>query len=153
MNNLLQSSEELIKSTMIDFQKMIKRYEKFPDEVRFLMLTDKLHLFLLLLKSVINITYSDEIRFLERKVELTPEEKSEKVSEIHIKIDSISYSFDLLKNELDLLENYIQSDSKSRLNSIETKMDELLLGPYYKSGIELMKNAQTDFNIKNTETK
>ena len=153
MSNIFTIQNEIFMQFVEDMRKTIKRYEKFPAEQRFLMLTDKLILSITFMKMAMNMSSSDEIKLINDQAELTDEQKSERTLGVLSKCEKVSGIFDLIKNEFEALEGFIQSDSKSILDKMENKLDEVLLGPYYTAGLELMKNAENHFNENKTENK
>src|SRR5947208_766076 len=114
---------------------IIKRYEKFSPEIRFLMFMDKLQILISSFKILNNASISSAINKIKSE-NIDAEEKKEKIQNIMNKNDQLNTVFDLIKKELDSFEVYIQSDTKSILTNIDKKLDEVLLGPYYKAGLE-----------------
>lgn len=148
MDGLMDIKNEVFMRLIDEIQKTIKRYEKFPPEQRFLMLTDKLILLITVGKTITTFRAHEEIKTIEKTEGLSAEQKSEKVSQFLGKCDKVGSVFDSVKNELNALEEYIQSDTKSILTKIDKQLDEVLMGPYYAAGKELMANADIDFNNK-----
>lgn len=138
--------DELFDRICEEINQTLKRYEKFPAETRFLMLVDKLIILLTFSKTAMTLEQQNEFNNIERDENLTDQEKQISKQKLSFRINSFSSTFDLLKKELFALEEFIQSDTKSILNKMENKLDEVLLGPYYTSGKELMENAKNEFN-------
>lgn len=148
MDGIIDIKNEVFMRLMDDLQKTIKRYEKFPPEQRFLMLTDKLILMVTFAKTAMTFTTETAIKNIEKTEGLSGEQKTEKITQLLTKYDKVGNLFELVKSELNALEDFIQSDSKSILNNMESKLDEVLLGPYYAAGKELMTTAGKDFDSK-----
>lgn len=138
--------DELFDRISEEINQTIKRYEKFPPETRFLMLIDKLLIVLTISKSMMTLEQQNEFNKIEENEILTDQEKQIQKQKLSFRVNTFSSTFDLLKKELFSLEDFIQSDSKSILHKMENKLDEVLLGPYYASGKELMKNAKNEFS-------
>lgn len=155
MDNALKLSDEIFLKFMDDLQKSIKRYSKFNDEIRFLMLIDKIMIFLTAVKSLSFFDMNSKMNDINKNNQLSDTDKSNKLSSIISKYEQMDTIFELVKNEFTALEDYIQKDSKSILNKMENKLDEVLLGPYYRAGMELMENSKNNFklNIKNQNNK
>lgn len=140
---------ELFERTFSEIKGMIKRYEKFPPETRFLMLIDKLTIILTMARTVMTLQQQMELNKIDNNTELSDEVKLEKKQQMVIRLDESTEIMDLLKKELFALEDFIQSDTKSILSKMNNKLDEVLMGPYYASGKELMKNAHVEFDDLN----
>lgn len=146
MDGIIDVKNEIFVRIVDDLQKSIKRYEKFPPEQRFLMLTDKVIMIISLLKTLMVASTQDQIRKIEQKEDLSVEQKSEKTTQLLAKCDKIGNIFELVRAEFNALEDFIQNDTKSILSNIEEKLNEVLLGPYYAAGQELMKTASKEFD-------
>lgn len=104
------------------------------------MLTDKLIIMLTVAQTgIIGSNMSDIKRINES--DKTQEEKNEKIDNINKSIRFFNNVFE----EIKALEDYIQSDSKSIMTDMHHKLDEVLMGPYYQAGQELMENSKNDF--------
>jgi DNA repair ATPase RecN len=145
-------SNEIFMKIIDDLQKTINRYEKYPDEIKYLMLIDKIFILIAFSKNGAMIWAQEEIKKV-KNLPLSEEEKTEQSKQILLKVDKISETIDLVKNQLNGLENFIQSETKSSLTHMEKKLDEVLLGPYYAAGIEMMNNAMKDFDINKSGEK
>ena len=147
MNNLFYADNVLFENLMDDVERTLKRYDKFTLEQRFLMLTDKLILLITIFKTAL---LSDDfvLRQIEQDTNLTLQEKIDKKDDRMRKMARFGGLFDIFKNELFKLEDFIQSDTKSAMHKMEGKLDEVLLGPYYAAGKEMMANANASFNAK-----
>ena len=141
---VLKNTELGSVSFMENIMKTIRRYKKFDSEKRFLMLTDKLIILLTVANAGLIGSTSYDIRKIKEGDE-SQEEKNAKIIELNESIVFINKIFDELKAEVEALEDYIQSDTKSTLTQMSGKLDEVLLGPYYQAGRELMANSKTDF--------
>lgn len=133
-----------------EFANSIKRYEKYPLEARFLMLTDKLLWGLSIIKALTLGAFETDIRRIS-ELKIDEKEKSEKIADIHARCDKMETIFELFKQEINALEEFIQKDTKNSLEYMESKLDEVLMGPYYKAGLELMHESKKNFeqNIEN----
>ena len=60
-------------------------------------------------------------------------------------IDKLSIDLDTIIQEITDMENYVLNKRKSELKTITDKLDEVLLGPDYAPGMEMMKKANEDF--------
>lgn len=146
MDNFSDAKRKILISMIEDLHRVIKRRQKFEPERRFLMLTDNLVLLVTGLRTGMMGISCDDIRLIEKNENLTPEQKKKEIENINDAIEKTSEVVDTFRNELYALEDYIQSDSKSILKNMENKLDEVLLGPYYKAGQEMMKNAKDEFH-------
>lgn len=53
-----------------------------------------------------------------------------------------------IDNEFSELEDFIQGKTKNHMENMNNKLDEVLLGPYYAAGEELMKTAKSDLETR-----
>ena len=139
-------SNEIFTKIIEDIGLTIKRYEKYDDELRFTMLADKLILSITFIKTGIMISMQDQIRRVNEDKEISQEQRDEKSKLIVINCDKISSILNLIKNEFNKLDEFIRSDSKSTLKNIENKLDEVLLGPDYNNGKEMMNCAKIHYD-------
>lgn len=142
---VLKTTELGSVSFMENIMKTIRRYKKFDSEKRFLMLTDKLIILLTMANAGLIGSVRFEIKKIKENDKLTEEEANAKIAEHNESIIFTNTIFDELKAEVEALEDYIQSDTKSTMTQMSSKLDEVLLGPYYQAGRELMANSKTDF--------
>ena len=139
-------SNEIFTKIIEDIGLTIKRYEKYDDELRFTMLADKLILSITFIKTAIMMSMQDQIRRINDDKEISQEQKDEKSKLIVISCDKISGILNLIKNEFNKLDDFIRSDSKTTLKNIENKLDEVLLGPDYNNGKEMMNIAKIHYD-------
>ena len=145
-DSIFDVKNELFMKMMDDIQRTINRYKRFDSEQRFLMLTDKLVLMFTFGSSAFIMANQHRIDTIDTDKTLTDEQKLAQKKEILEQFNKVSDIFDMIKGELFALEDFIQSDTKSILNKVDNKLDEVLMGPYYAAGKELMANAGKDFS-------
>ena len=126
----------------------LDRYRKYPDEIRFLMMFDKMHVMLDVGKMALLEYYKNEIKKINLSDDLNEKQKAEKINNILRIEGQIGTLIKVLNEELDDLDKFIQSETKSRLKSMEDKLDAFLLGPDYAPGNELMKDAKKDLETR-----
>src|SRR5689334_3185548 len=129
-----------------ELSKWVKRYEKFSPETRFLMLIDKIQMILMAGKLAAGEAGDHQIEIYKKDDKLTPQEKGEKIETEVKRNEAINLSLEIIQNEFNALEDFIQSDSRSILKKMESKLDEFLEGPDYKPGQKVMQEAKKDFD-------
>jgi len=139
-------SNEIFTKIIEDIGLTIKRYEKYDDELRFTMLADKLILSITLIKAAMMMSMQEEIRRINENKDMPQEQKEEKSKLILLNCGGMSGILDLIKNEFNKLDDFIRSDSKTTLKNIENKLDEVLLGPDYNNGKEMMNIAKIHYD-------
>jgi len=117
------------------------------------MLTDKFIIMLTASQTGLMTAIMADIRRTREHGELTPEEKEAKIAESRDTMVCINKIFEEIKAEVEALEDYIQSDTKSILTQMNHKLEEVLLGPYYQAGKELMENSKEDFSKRENNCK
>ena len=67
-------------------------------------------------------------------------------------IDKLTKDLDTIIQEITEMESYVLNKRKSELKTIADKLDEVLLGPDYAPGMEMMKKAKKDFHQQNSNS-
>ena len=67
-------------------------------------------------------------------------------------IDKLTKDLDTIIQEITEMESYVLNKRKSELKTIGDKLDEVLLGPDYAPGMEMMKKANEDFHQQNSNS-
>lgn len=152
MNNQTNNlTVDFLSKHLTELGKWIKRYEKFPPEIRFLMLIDKIQMLLMVGKLAFAGDCESNVDRINDDDKLTPEEKSNKIGKIIKNSEALDLAIELVKHEFDTLEDFIQSDTRSILKNMENKLDEFLDGPDYENGNKIMQEAKADFDEKVNE--
>nr|QBK90318.1 MAG: hypothetical protein LCPAC102_02310 [Pithovirus LCPAC102] len=145
MENMLKYMSEYIESR-----------KKFGYETRFLMLLDKFKIVIIAAKITMLNDVDKQIQNIrndEENINDDNELKKKSILLLENNKDVILKYIDIINMEIEEFEDFIMSDTKSYIKSIHDKIDEVLMGPYYTAGIELMKNSETDLNDKINEMK
>ena len=109
------------------------------------MFIDKLQLTITAFKNFNTIMSADEIKKLS-SIDLSVDERIAKQDDIQHKSNKLEDLLSSFRSELDDLEEFIQGKTESSMKDMERKLDEVLLGPYYHSGREMMLSAKRDFS-------
>mgnify|MGYP007117522490 CR=1 FL=1 len=144
-NNITPS---FITNNIHELGKWMKRYEKFPPETRFLMLIDKIQMLIMAGKLAAGADSENQIERYQNDEKLTPQEKGQKIEKVIKNVEALNTSIELIQNEFNALEDFIQSDTKSILKRMEGKLDAFLDGPDYEPGQKIMQEAKTEFEKK-----
>lgn len=108
--------ESMKKFLSEQFANITKRYENYDPKIRSLMFLDKLHISLSALMTLILTEENPKIGNIE-KDQCTEENKQKKINRIKLESEQLRNVFNVIKTELDALENYILTSS----NSLENK--------------------------------
>jgi hypothetical protein len=122
---------------------IIQRYRRYPNETRFMMLLDKLYIVL----ETSPMFVHDKHKFLSESIQKNNEEnKEERQNKLNQDRDKILNCIDMIKHELDDLQQYLFKHNDTLLDTIDKKLDSVLLGPDYPQGKNLMNEAKNDFD-------
>lgn len=129
--------------------KLVEDYRKYDDATHYMLLVDKIKIILLTFRSLAIASHDDDIYRANLQVvanESTDEERALSITRIEEIKKQTCTVFDLLNDEIAGLQQFIMSRNTGPMQNIENKLDEVLLGPDYPLGQELMRKSQEDFN-------
>lgn len=122
-----------------------EKYSTYDEITRCILLIDKLQLTITAGKIGAIAGFDEDIRKITDHPNHSDEKKNQLITEINTRIEGTEKAFDIVIEEFNFLEKVIRQKNDTPLQNMERKLDEVLLGPYYQAGKELMENAHNDF--------
>jgi len=147
---MANSTMNTFNSCVEEIRIMITNYKKYPEEIRYPLFIDKLLMIFCIFKGLSLGTFDLDIESV-MKENITDDEKKVKTEKIKLKYEQVKECFAVVMQEFYNLQEHFIVKSESHLMRIENKLNEVLMGPDYKEGIIIMKEARDNFNknIKN----
>ena len=129
-------SEKTLCAGIIGASKVINTYKDKPDDVRFCLLLDKVRILMAGLSAL-----TDDKTFLPLFCPSLMDEPE--------LLKNTTDAIDVITKEFVELEKYLLRIRKSEYTEIIGRLDDVLLGPDYPQGKEMMERAKTDFVSRN----
>ena len=125
--------------------KFAEKYSTYDDTTRCVLLLDKLQILMTGGMVAAAATYDNDIKRISDNADYSDEKKIQLIAEVNTLVEATEKSFEIVMKEINFMEGVIREKKDTPLQNIERKLDEVLLGPYYSAGKELMASAYNDF--------